>query len=173
MESSSASGSNGATEAPVEELTPETSNPPSSAQVRARYRHLRGQVRGWVFAVKLAVAAVIMAGGILLTLQQHVLWLRIAGIVLEGLMFAHFAELQHQALHNIGFRRQWANTVVGTVLGIPMLVSFAAYRASHLRHHRYLGTPMNREFFDYGDQYGTAAKRGTGAVLSWLTRFLM
>lgn len=172
MESTSSSGLYDVTKGPMEELTPETSNPPSSAEVRATYRHLRGQVRDGVFATKLAVAAVLIAGGVLLTLQS-IIWLRLVGVVLDGLMFAHAAELQHEALHNIGFRNQRANTIAGTVLGIPMLISFAAYRASHLRHHRYLGTPLNREFFDYGDQYGSLAKTKAGTALSWLLRFSM
>ena len=44
--------------------------------------------------------------------------------------------------------------VFGVLLGMPMLVLFHAYQDSHLRHHRLLGTPENKEFFDYGDQYG-------------------
>jgi fatty acid desaturase len=170
MESSS--GLYGKTKGPLEDLTPETADPPSSAEVRANYRYLRGQVRGGVFAAKLAVAAVLLAGGVLLTMQSGT-WYRLLGVVLIGLMFAHAAELQHQALHNIGFRNQRANTIAGILLGIPMLISFAAYRSAHLRHHRYLGTPMNREFFDYGDQYGAMAKTRFGTALSWLVRMSM
>lgn len=172
MESTQSSGPYSIAKGPLEDLTPETADPPSSAEIRANYRYLRGKVRGSVFAAKLAVAAVFLGGGVLLALQD-VMWYRLIGVVLVGLMFAHAAELQHQALHNIGFRNQRANTVAGTVLGIPMLISFAAYRASHLRHHRYLGTPMNREFFDYGDQYGEMSKTRLGSVLSWLVRFSM
>lgn len=176
MESKQSSGPsdhlNGATNAPLEELTPESANPPNSARIRANYRNLRGQVRDGVFATKLAIAAVVVAGGMLLALQNS-WWCLLIGTVLNGLMFAHAAELQHQALHNIGFRSQRANTIAGIVLGIPMLISFAAYRSSHLRHHRYLGTPMNREFFDYGDQYGTVPKSRRRTVLSWLVRFSM
>jgi fatty acid desaturase len=172
MESATSSGLYSMAEGPLEDLTPETADPPSSAEIRANYRYLRGRIRGRVFAGKLAVAAVLLAGGVLLTLQD-VMWYRLIGVAVIGLMFAHAAELQHEALHNIGFRSQHANMIAGTILGIPMLISFAAYRASHLRHHRYLGTPMNREFFDYGDQYGAMSKTRTGVVLSWLVRFSM
>ena len=147
--------------------------PETRAQLRASVKGLRTQVRGEVFALKLGVCAGLTAGGVLLALRPD-LWLRVIGTVLLGCMFAHATELQHQALHNIGFRRQRANTVAGVILGMPMLISFAAYRATHLRHHRYLGTPQNREFFDYGDQYGTAIERTRMSVaLSWLVRFSM
>lgn len=168
----SSSGLYGAAKGPPEDLTPENADPPSSAEIRANYRYLRGRVRGEVFVAKLAVAAVILAGGVVLA-TQDALWSRLVGVILIGLMFAHTAELQHETLHNIGFRSQRANTIAGTVLGIPMLVSFAAYRSAHLRHHRYLGTPLNREFFDYGDQYGALAKSRFGAALSWLVRMSM
>lgn len=160
------------TNAPVKELTSDAANPPSSADIRAKYRHLRGQVRSEVFAMKLAVAVILLSGGVALALEDS-WWVRPFGIILCGMTFAHAAELQHQALHNIGFRSHRANTISGIVLGIPMLVSFAAYRASHLRHHRYLGTPLNREFFDYGDEYGAVAESKARTMLLWLVRFSM
>jgi fatty acid desaturase len=40
-------------------------------------------------------------------------------------------------------------------MGLPMLVSFHEYRINHLKHHALLGTPENREFFDYGDETWT------------------
>jgi fatty acid desaturase len=146
---------------------------PTAAEVRASLKHLRGQVRNDVFVLKIAICGVLIAGGGVLALSSS-WWERIPGILLLGCMFAHAAELQHQALHNTGFRKQRANTISGIALGVPMVISFAAYRASHLRHHRYLGTPMNAEFFDYGDQYGAAGKRSrAAALLSWLIRFSM
>jgi fatty acid desaturase len=69
-------------------------------------------------------------------------------------MFAHGVELQHQSLHHTAFHDRRLTEIVGVVLGLPMLVSFAGYQAAHLRHHRNLGTDQNTEFFDYGDQYG-------------------
>lgn len=95
---------------------------------------------------------------------------RVLGTIGLGLMFAHGVELQHQALHLLGFRNRRFNEVAGIVLGLPMLVSYAAYQASHLRHHRLLGTPENKEFFDYGDQYG-ASRMAT--LWTWALRFLM
>jgi fatty acid desaturase len=51
-----------------------------------------------------------------------------------------------------------------------MLIPYSAYRAAHLRHHRDLGTPRNREFFDYGDQYGDG---GGSRVWEWVLRMSM
>ncbi|MCG3102453.1 hypothetical protein MAQ58_24020, partial [Enterobacter sp. DRP3] len=40
----------------------------------------------------------------------------------------------------------------------------------HLRHHRLLGTPENKEFFDYGDQYGARPVVNVGL---WMWRLSM
>jgi fatty acid desaturase len=64
-------------------------------------------------------------------------------------MFAHFVELQHQCLHGSAFKSAKANRLIGTLLGMPMLVSFSHYRVTHLYHHRFLGTEQDREFFQY------------------------
>lgn len=147
--------------------------PETRSQVRASAKHLRSEVRPGAFAAKLAAyAALTAAGGFLATRASPGQW--IPGVLLLGCMFAHAAELQHQALHNLGFRRARANTVAGVLLGLPMLTSFAAYRVSHLRHHRDLGTPDNREFFDYGDQYGGHSGRSPAFVaFGWFLRFSM
>ncbi|MFI6448423.1 fatty acid desaturase family protein [Kitasatospora sp. NPDC050543] len=158
---------------PGETTVPDPKPVVGAAELRASLKHLRTEVRGAVFVVKLLLCATITAGGVLLACQGTP-WARIPGVVLIGCMFAHAAELQHETLHNLAFRSRRANTVAGTVLGMPMLISFAAYRTAHLRHHRYLGTPSNREFFDYGDQYGREGERSRAATaLDWLTRFTM
>lgn len=149
------------------------SRPVTRLDIRASVKHLRTEVDGRVFALKLGVCGVLGALGAFLSLQSA-LGARIPGIVLLGLMFAHAAELQHQALHGLGLRNRAANTAVGIALGVPMLISFNAYRATHLRHHRDLGTPANREFFDYGDQYGAGGGRSrVAAVLEWPLRLSM
>lgn len=69
--------------------------------------------------------------------------------LLLGLAFAHGVELQHQALHHSGFRTRRANHYAGFLLGLPMLVSYSAYRDSHLFHHQALGRPDDEEFFQH------------------------
>lgn len=106
-----------------------------------------------VFSLKLAILAIgSLVGGYLAS--THNFALIVVGIVVLGLWQAHAVELQHQVLHGLGYRNARFNHLVGVLLGLPMLVSYSGYRASHLRHHRLLGTPDNKEFFDYGDQYG-------------------
>jgi fatty acid desaturase len=142
-------------------------------EIRDTLRQLRSGVHGRFFTRKLAACVVLTGGGVWLALQPA-LWLRVGGIVLLGCMFAHAAELQHEALHNLAYRGKRANKVVGIALGVPMLVSFTAYRVAHLRHHRDLGTPKNREFFDYGNQYGGDGRQPPPRVaLTWLVRFSM
>lgn len=152
---------------------PETDAPLEAAELRRTLQGLRTEVRGRVFTVKLLLCLGLVLGGALLALHPAP-WSRIAGVLLIGCMFAHAAELQHEALHNLAYRSPRANRAVGIAVGLPMLISFTAYRVTHMRHHRDLGTPMNREFFDYGNQYGEAGPRSRTAVgLSWCVRFSM
>jgi fatty acid desaturase len=58
-------------------------------------------------------------------------------------------------LHHTGFQSRRLNEVFGLAMGLPMLVSFYEYRFNHLKHHALLGTPENKEFFDYGDETWT------------------
>ncbi|MEO3780192.1 fatty acid desaturase [Micromonospora sp. B11E3] len=147
--------------------------PVALAELRGEFRHLRTAINNRTFAAKLALCAALTGGGAAIALHPA-LWSRVVGVVLLGCMFAHAAELQHQTLHSLGFRNRRANTVAGIVLGVPMLISFAAYRATHMRHHRDLGTPENREFFDYGDQYGADGRRSRWrTALTWTVRFTM
>lgn len=70
-------------------------------------------------------------------------------IAVAGLMYAHLVELQHECLHEHAFRRRLWNRVCGVICGVFMLSSFWHYKHDHLRHHAFLGTPQNREFFNY------------------------
>lgn len=73
----------------------------------------------------------------------------VLAILVTGLMFAYLVELQHECLHEHAFgRRRW-NRVCGVVCGVFMFSSFWHYKHDHLRHHAFLGTAQNREFFNY------------------------
>lgn len=152
--------------------SPQPSPAEPIAEIVEKYRPLCRRSANVSFGLKLATLAVVACVGVWLTLSVA-LWVRIIGTLLVGVMFAHALELQHETLHNIGFRRRWANVVAGTALGVPMLVSYAAYQVAHLRHHRDLGTPDNKEFFDYGDQYGTGHRSPLLSALSWMYRLSM
>jgi len=69
--------------------------------------------------------------------------------LLLGLAYAHAVELEHQCLHNTAYRSRFWGRVAGVLLGLPSLVSFSDYQNSHLKHHRLLGTPEDKEFFNY------------------------
>lgn len=79
-------------------------------------------------------------------------WQQLLGAVLAPLMMAHGVELQHQALHNAGFRSRRVNRVVGFFLGLPLLISFAHYQDRHLHHHQNVGTSQDSEFFQYSKE---------------------
>lgn len=153
--------------------SPATTRKPNLARAaRAEYRHIRREVDGRIFAGKLALlSGLVLAGGALV--WHEALWSRALGVLVLGVMFAHALELQHEALHSIGFGSRRKNVVAGVLLGLPMLTSFAAYQASHMRHHRDLGTPENEEFFDYGDQYGDQRRGRLRTAALWIYRFSM
>ncbi|WP_392533991.1 fatty acid desaturase family protein [Nostoc sp. C117] len=69
--------------------------------------------------------------------------------ILLGLMFAHSVELIHELGHHVLFFNERINRWLGVVLGFPMLVSFSRYKALHGFHHRALGTPEDKESFNY------------------------
>ncbi len=122
------------------------------------------------FALKFVFyAALLWLGGELV--MSAALWKEVTGVILLGAIFAHGVELQHQVRHAQGFRNGYLNDMVGVVLGLPMLVSYADYKSSHLHHHKYLGTPENREFFDYGDQYGSLTLRSVSGLITRLFMF--
>lgn len=102
----------------------------------------------WPFLTRLFVLSALIVTGIGLALS-HSFGVVALGIFVLGAMFTHAVELQHQCIHRTAFRTKRLNDFVGTLLGFPMLVSHFHYRASHLHHHRTLGTPMNHEFFKY------------------------
>lgn len=100
------------------------------------------------FQVKLIVyiVAVIVLGALSLLLTTP-LWLLPS--ILLGLAYAHAVELQHQCLHNTAYRSKFWNRAVGVPLGLPSFVSYSDYQNSHFKHHRLLGTPEDKEFFNY------------------------
>jgi fatty acid desaturase len=106
-------------------------------------------IHPWVMVLKLLIFTSLLAIGCVGVLSGYVVG-AVLGTLLLGAMFAHGVELTHQFLHGTGFRNRTANRVAGFLCALPMLVSHAHYRALHLAHHRNLGTPANKEFFNYG-----------------------
>jgi fatty acid desaturase len=112
------------------------------------------EVSSLAFAWRVALwAALFGAGGWLAACTSP--WVVAAGVILLGVAMAHGVELSHQALHHTGFRSAAMNEITGIAMALPMLVSFYEYRINHLKHHALLGTPNNREFFDYGSETWT------------------
>jgi fatty acid desaturase len=109
------------------------------------------------FTLVLAWIAMLIAG--LWFAFSESLGLQLLSILILGLCFAHGVELQHQTLHHSSFRSKGANRFCGCMLGLPMFISFTLYRKRHLEHHGYLGTPKNKEFFDYSTQYSVNTLR--------------
>jgi len=71
------------------------------------------------------------------------------GMLLNGLIYAHLLELQHECLHFHAFDSPRLNRIFGVLTGVFMFSSYTHYRHDHLHHHAYLGTERNNEHFDY------------------------
>ncbi|NJK28551.1 MAG: hypothetical protein HC925_09125, partial [Coleofasciculaceae cyanobacterium SM2_3_26] len=64
--------------------------------------------------------------------------------ILLGAMFAHGIELQHELIHQKHFNQQ-VRSLLGFLCGLPMLVDFTRYAATHGHHHRAVGTQEDEE----------------------------
>jgi fatty acid desaturase len=104
-----------------------------------RPRRFAGKFLSALAMIAAAWAAIAWASG----------WVAMAAVVPLGLAYAHLIELQHECLHELAFRRRGLNRICGVICGIFMLISFRHLKHDHLRHHAFLGTPRNREFFNH------------------------
>ena len=101
------------------------------------------------FTLKFLTAVVLIAAS-WTAIALSVNWaVTVAAMLVAGAMFAHLVELQHECLHEHAYRSRRLNRLAGFVCGVFMLNSFWHYKHDHLRHHAFLGTAQNREFFNY------------------------
>jgi fatty acid desaturase len=115
---------------------------------------MKTQSLAWNFHQKLLQYAALVLGFATMTVVLPWPYKLIAQLLL-GAMFAHGVELEHELIHQKHFSGFWRR-LVGTALGLPMLVEFTRYRITHSHHHRALGTPEDEESFAYDfDQLAT------------------
>ena len=69
----------------------------------------------------------------------------IAGVLLLGIVYARNLEFVHECIHATALRSVRANRIAGTLLAVPMFVSFSRWRREHAEHHR----DVRREGFRY------------------------
>jgi fatty acid desaturase len=102
-----------------------------------------------VFSLKYGFAWLLVGLGWLAVAVAPRWWVIVPAVLVIGLLYAHLVELQHECLHEHAYRRRWLNRLAGFGAGLGMLSSFSHYKYEHLRHHAFLGTPRNQEFFNY------------------------
>jgi fatty acid desaturase len=102
-----------------------------------------------IFTAKFVIALVLVAAVWTVVALVPTWWVIVPSIIVNGLLYAHLVELQHECLHEHAYTRRWLNRAVGFAAGVPMLSSYWHYKHDHLRHHAFLGMPQNREFFNY------------------------
>ena len=92
-----------------------------------------------------AVAAGYTAGAALIALgREHApaplgVFAWIAGTLCAAAALNACVLLMHEGMHGVLFRGARPNRWVSALCGVPVLMSFTAYRVLHLRHHRFLG----------------------------------
>jgi fatty acid desaturase len=72
---------------------------------------------------------------------------RIAGYLVIGTAIHSLAILMHEGSHGNLFRRRWMDRSFGFLCGAPALLSYSAYRVTHLEHHRHLRGERDPEEF--------------------------
>ena len=72
---------------------------------------------------------------------------RLAFQLVLAAVLAHGTELIHECIHRLATGREKVDRCLGSILGQTTFISFAYYRFSHLRHHRYVGTEQDRDSF--------------------------
>ncbi len=102
-----------------------------------------------VFTAKVVLAFVLVAATWTAVVTHPTWWVIVPSVIVNGLLYAHLVELQHECLHEHAYTQRWLNRLVGFISGVPMLSSYWHYKHDHLRHHAFLGMPQNREFFNY------------------------
>jgi fatty acid desaturase len=105
--------------------------------------------RPGVFTAKFLFAVFTIAAVWTAVALRTTWWTVVISVIVNGLMYAHLVELQHECLHEHAYTRRWLNRAIGFAAGLPMLSSYWHYKYEHLKHHAYLGTPQNKEFFNY------------------------
>lgn len=105
--------------------------------------------RPLVFSAKLLLGLAAIGAATVCGARRRSWRARILAVAVNGGFFAHLLELQHECLHEHAYASRRVNRLVGSVCGAPTLGSFSHYKYAHLRHHAFLGTPENREFFQH------------------------
>jgi fatty acid desaturase len=121
-----------------EELPPEL-----RAEINSLYK-----VRPWAnFILLLYPAAWILSIAIM---QRYPFWpVRAVGIVVIAISVQAMGTLMHEALHGNLFRDPFFDRWVGFALGVPTFFSSAAYKVTHLNHHRHTRSEKDMDEFSY------------------------
>ena len=119
------------------------------------------------FGWRVALWCGLLAWGITLCMGNPPLWQVGAAVLIVGLAIVNGVYLQHQTLHNTGFRSRHANEFWGVILGIPALVSFYDYRVAHLFHHAQLGKPVHFQLYDRRLKLQSGKPKGAQGFLLW------
>ena len=112
---------------------------PEVLRVLSKVRTLRGLMA--ILGNWAVIVTAIWAAGSLDHLAAYAIAVVFVGNRMHGLAF-----LAHEAAHGLLAKPRWLNNVLGQVLCMwPLITDVFAYRAFHVRHHRYLNTPEDPE----------------------------
>lgn len=98
--------------------------------------------------------AALWVGGAWLVLDAPYVLVRLTGYMAIGIAIHGLVVLMHEGIHGSLFRSKNTDRWFGFLLGVPSLVSFTAYRVTHLAHHRYNRTENDPDEFSNLTQRG-------------------
>ncbi|MEM7305506.1 MAG: fatty acid desaturase [Planctomycetota bacterium] len=106
-------------------------------------RHLRARPRATELLCVIggyAVGAGLVLRGMAQADHRGGVALWIAGTFVAAVALNASVLLMHEGMHGVLFASPRLNRWVSVLCGLPVLMSFSAYRVLHLRHHRHLGS---------------------------------
>lgn len=112
---------------------------------RAAIRDLHRIQPGWNL-VALFFVALWVVGAWLVLRGSHIA-IQLVGYTGIGVAIHGLVVLMHEGIHGSLFRSKGIDRWFGFLLGVPTMVSFTAYRVTHLAHHRYNRTEDDPDEF--------------------------
>lgn len=111
--------------------------------IRAEIKQLH-QVRPFRNLI-LALFPMIWVGSVLACEQLPYVILRIIALLSIGISIQAMAIVMHEALHGNLFRNAQLDKWVGFAVAVPSFFSMAAYKVTHLNHHRYTRSEQDQD----------------------------
>ncbi len=69
-----------------------------------------------------------------------------------GYLWMSIVTFMHDCAHGVLFKARWKNWAFGMFSTLPLFITFTAFQADHLEHHRYNRSPKDPDAFTMGER---------------------